>query len=135
MRKIKEDLKYLKGKFDVVIFGSYAKGEQYPSSDIDIAVITHIESESENIEVQKSLFGKFDPIYDLRVFELFPIDIKISIIRNYEVLFGDDLDISEYFYKYRKRWEDVKNRIFSNQFKDFRERMRIRKQYLEGKKT
>jgi len=51
------------------------------------------------------------------------------------VLFGDDLDISEYFYKYRKRWEDVKNRIFSNQFKDFRERMRIRKQYLEGKKT
>jgi hypothetical protein len=67
--------------------------------------------------------------FDVRVFELFPIDIKISIIQNYEVIFGDPLEISEYFYHVRKKWDDCKHRILSNQFSSYRERLSLLEYY------
>jgi len=71
--------------------------------------------------------GQFPLKFDVRVFELFPIDIQISIIQNYEVLFGDPLEISEYFYEFRKKWDDCKHRILSNQFSSYHERLSLSK--------
>ncbi|TXT64212.1 MAG: hypothetical protein BAJALOKI3v1_240026 [Promethearchaeota archaeon] len=59
---------------------------------------------------------KAPPKYDIHLFELFPLYIKIDIIQNYETLFGGALDISEYFYQYRKIWRDTLPRIKDNQF-------------------
>jgi hypothetical protein len=103
-----------------------------PSSDIDIGIITYKSKMNENIEIQKELLGKFPLIYDIRVFELFPIDIKIQIIKNYEVLFGDILEISEYFYIFRKKWDDIKYRILENQFSSFQERLSLMKKYSKS---
>ena len=71
--------------------------------------------------------GQFPLKFDVRVFELFPIDIQISIVQNYEVLFGDPLEISEYFYSFRKKWDDCKYRILSNQFSSYNERLSLNK--------
>jgi len=110
LEEIKEDLKAI-SNFEAVIFGSYVTGEFREGSDIDVAVITRTKDRSKNMEIQKKLFSLARSPYDLRVFELLPIKIKASVMDDYTVLFGDELEISEYFYQWRKMWEDVKHRI------------------------
>ena len=95
------------------------------SLDIDIAVISRNKNKKENIELQKMILGKYPRQFDIRIFELLPIYIQISIIENYKVIFGDPLEISEYFYYFRKKWDDCKYRILSNQFSSYHERLSL----------
>jgi predicted nucleotidyltransferase len=125
LSKIKEDLHFLEDKYEVVVYGSYVEGTMRPSSDIDIAVISHETEKENNIDILKDLLGKFSIKYDIRIFELLPIHIKISIIKKHQVIFGDPLEISEYFYSFRKKWDDCKNRILSNQFSSYSERLSL----------
>ena len=125
IEEMKEILEPLKEKYEVILFGSAVEGGMRPESDIDIAIITRNKDEKQNIELQKTLFGIFPLKFDIRVFELFPIDIQISIIKNNKVIFGEPLEISEYFYYFRKKWEDCKYRILSNQFSSYHERLFI----------
>ena len=120
-----ENLKTLKDKYEIVIYGSQVEGGIRPDSDIDITVITRESKIENNIEIQKELLGMYPLNFDVRVFELFPIYIQISIIENYKVLFGDILEISEYFYSFRKKWDDCKHRILSNQFSSHHERLNL----------
>ncbi len=127
LTKLREDLIYLKEKNDVVLFGSHVEGGMRPNSDIDIAVLSLDKDRNKNLKLQKDLLGKFPLKFDIRVFELFPIYIQISIVENYLIVFGDLLDISEYFYKFRKKWDDCKYRILSNQFSSNKERLSLLK--------
>jgi predicted nucleotidyltransferase len=117
LNKIREDLKGLKDikglgkKLEVVAFGSQVKGGERPTSDLDIAIITRIHDKEKNLQIWKSTLPyNYDP-YDIKIFELLPLRIKMSIIKDYEVIYGDKLEISEYFYHYRKLWMDSKHRI------------------------
>ena len=110
LEEIIEDLKAI-SDFEAVIFGSYVTGEFRDGSDIDVAVITRAKDRRKNMEIQKRLFSLARSPYDLRVFELLPIKVKASVMDDYIVLFGDELEVSEYFYQWRKMWEDVKRRI------------------------
>ncbi len=74
-------------------------------------------------EVWKGLLERAPPVYDIRIFELLPLQIKISVIENYEVLFGNRLDLSEYFYIFRKMWRDTKHRIEDNRFGSAKEQI------------
>ena len=125
LRKIKEKLKLLEEKYDVVIYGSYVEGGMRPNSDIDVAVLSYETNKEKNIKLQKELLGKFSLKYDIRIFELLPIYIQISIVQNYWVIFGVPLEISEYFYYFRKKWDDCKHRILSNQFSSYHERLSL----------
>ena len=42
---------------------------------------------------------------------------------NYIVIFGDALEISEYFYQYWKLWRDMKYRYEENRLKSQKERI------------
>jgi hypothetical protein len=121
LNQIKKDLKPL-AKYEVVLFGSFVTGEYRRGSDIDVAVITRKRDERENFEILKKLFSRVKPEYDLRIFELLPIKIKASIIGNYIVIFGDESEISEYFYYWRKFWNDVKHRI--SYHRSYKEKLR-----------
>ncbi len=127
LKKLREDLIDLKRKNEVVLFGSHVEGGVRPISDIDVAVLSLDKDRDKNLKLQKELLGKFPLKYDIHVFELFPIYIQISIIENYIVVFGDILEISEYFYEFRKIWDDCKHRILSNQFSSNRERLSLLK--------
>ncbi len=118
--QIKEDLKPL-AKYEVVLFGSYVSGEYREGSDIDIAVITRTRDERKNISILKELFTRVSSVYDLRIFELLPLKVKASIMENYTVVFGDEIEISEYFYYWRKLWDDLKHRI--SYHKSYREKL------------
>lgn len=120
--QIKKDLSFLKN-YEVILYGSYVSGEFRDGSDIDIAVITRTKDDNKNLELLKSFIGKARPIYDIRIFELLPLKLKASAMSCYSVLFGDVLEISEYFYEYRKQWDDQKHRIMNGYFKSYKEKI------------
>ena len=125
INELKKLLAPFQNKFEVILYGSYVEGAVRPNSDIDIAIISREKEIRQNLNLQKEVLGRVSSKFDIRVFELFPIYIQISIINNYQVIFGNPLEISEYFYFYRKKWDDCKYRILSNQFSSYRERLSI----------
>lgn len=129
VEKIKSDLKSL-SKYEVILFGSHVEGGVGPNSDIDIAIITRDRSENakeNNINLLNELLGKFPPPYEIHIYELLPILVRYSIWHNYKVIFGDILEISEYFYEDRKIWDDCKHRILDNQFSTISEEIKYLK--------
>ncbi len=127
IEEIKNDLSFCQ-KYWTVIYGSYIT-EHFISnrSDIDIAVITQKKDKETNLEIWNSLLGKAPPTYDIRIFELFPLYIQIEIINAHQVLFGDPLEISEYFYQYRKIWKDMELRVRESQFESIDEKIQLMK--------
>lgn len=121
--EIKHDLAALHS-FWVVLYGSYVCGRFTSRSDIDVAVISRVSDPQKNKKIWFQLLGKASEKYDLKLFELLPLEIKASIMDNYLVLFGDALEISEYFYHFRKLWNDSKRRYYANQFTSVQEKMR-----------
>lgn len=120
--KIKTDLYFAKD-YEVVVFGSYAGKRADKRSDIDIAVITREKDRDKCMKIWMEVLGKAPKTYDVKIFELLPLHIKASLIDNYEVVFGNRLDISEYFYEFRKLWNDMKYRFRENQFQSVREKV------------
>lgn len=130
LNDIKDDLKDIH-RFPVIAYGGYVKDTS--ARDIDIAVITKSRNRDENMHLWYDLIGKFPPRYDIKIFELMPLTIKISIINNYKLIFGNGLDISEYFYFYRKLWDDQKHRIEENRFKNHEEKIQSIRKFKEFK--
>ena len=126
LAQIKEDLNKL-SKYEVVIFGSYCNGYFNQRSDIDIAIITRVTDPEKNKKIWWNLLSKAPEIYDLKVFELLPLELKIDIINNHIALFGNNLEISEYFYHFRKLWKDTQYRYYNNQFKNHKEKLQLLK--------
>lgn len=121
IKEIKNDLSLLKDD-EVVLFGSYASGKADIRSDIDIAIITREKD-------RKKALGKAPDNYDIKIFELLPLHIKASLFKNYKVVFGNRLDISEYFYEFRKLWNDMKYRFEENQFKSGKDKIMALERY------
>ena len=128
IKEIKNDLSLLKD-YEVVLFGSYATGKADIRSDIDIAIITREKDRKKAMELWKKALGKAPDNYDIKIFELLPLHIKASLFKNYKVVFGNRLDISEYFYEFRKLWNDMKYRFEENQFKSGKEKIMALERY------
>ncbi len=129
--QIRRDLRFL-SSYEVVLYGSYVTGEYTRESDIDVAVITREKDRNRNFKIQLDIWGKVpSPIYDVRVFELLPIRVKASVIGGYLVLFGSEPDISEYFYSWRKTWEEVRRRIEPMSIEEKIKAVRRRKKILK----
>ena len=123
LNEIKNDLDYL-NDYWTIVYGSYITEKFIPNrSDIDIAVITRQKEELTNKKIWIKLLKHTKIEYDLKIFELLPLYIKMNIINDYTVLFGDPLEISEYFYFFRKIWKDIEPRIQANQFKNVKEKI------------
>jgi hypothetical protein len=57
-------------------------------------------------------------------------DILGKLGGKYDIKVFEKLDISEYFYFFRKLWRGMEHRIARNEFTDFAERMRYRRKWL-----
>lgn len=80
------------------MFGSYVEGGFRPNSDIDICILSHSRRKEVQEKIMSQNEGSFPKIYELHIFESFPITIQYSIWSNYIVLFGNEIEISEYLY-------------------------------------
>ena len=110
LSKIREDLHFLANR-DVILFGSQVSRTTSPRSDIDVAIISHSQDREELMQIRIDACGQAPEGYDIQVFEALPLVIKGAIIEEFEVLFGDPLEIGMYLYHFRKLWEDYRYRI------------------------
>ncbi|MEA1992897.1 MAG: nucleotidyltransferase domain-containing protein [Euryarchaeota archaeon] len=106
IEKIKEDCEFLFDKvLGILLYGSSVKNERTERSDIDLCVIApHMNSHT--------IFKETLPLnYDVRIFEIMPLYLKMELIEHHEVIYARDIfDLYEYFYSFRKLWEDQRHR-------------------------
>lgn len=128
IEEFKKDFKEFENLCEgILLFGSYAKKEPHIRSDIDICLI------KPSKELLITLYKRFNGKYDIKIFEQLPLYIKMDIIKHHITIYGDELELSEYFYFYRKLWKDMQPRIQQNQFKNLEERMSYRRKWLNEK--
>lgn len=128
--ELKRDFAFIKDEVrGVLLFGSAVKGELNKRSDIDIALVT-----PKTKSVLLKVFARLGQKYDVKIFEDLPLLIKMDIIKHHLVIFGDDVELSYYFYRFRKEWNDVEHRIRNNQFNSVRELINQRRAWLQGGK-
>lgn len=130
LQEIKEDFEFIKDKVKgVLIFGSAARGELSKRSDVDICLIRP--------KYKRILFKVFEKLgnkYDVKIFENLPLHIKMNIIKEHVTVFGDEVELSYYFYRFRKEWKDMEHRIEKNRFKSAKEITSRRKAWLNERK-
>jgi predicted nucleotidyltransferase len=114
----------------ILLFGSYSHGEETQRSDIDICLVKPLNNSLVK-KIDKKLGGK----YDLKVFEDLPLFIQIEIIGKHTVISGNKVDLSAYFYRFRKLWEDMIPRIQANRFTSVGERMALRRRWMDEKRS
>ncbi|MCW7080708.1 MAG: nucleotidyltransferase domain-containing protein [Candidatus Methanospirare jalkutatii] len=111
--KVREDFSFLidnSSVLGILIYGSMAKGESDERSDIDICIVAP--SVEDKIRFSRTILANVrDERYDVRVFELMPLYLKIEVIEHGKVVYARDIyELYEYFYMFRKLWEDQKER-------------------------
>ncbi len=114
INQIKEDFSIvLKHKkiAGVLLYGSYASDDANNKSDIDVCIVAPNEDVHELISFVLQNVNVRLKNYDVRIFKELPLYIKIQIIEKGIVVYSPDIyDLYEYFYFYRKLWEDQKHR-------------------------
>ena len=114
-RKVREDFRFL---FDsdadlvlgVLLYGSMVTAECNERSDIDLCVVAPMARD--NIAFSREILSQVrDKRYDVRLFELMPLYLKMEVIEHGKVVYARDVyELYEYFYSFRKLWEDQKRR-------------------------
>ena len=128
LSEIKKDFEYIKDEVEgVLLFGSAVKGELSKRSDIDIALVG-----PRNKRVLLKVFERLGGQYDVKIFDDLPLYIKMDIINIHQVIFGNEVELSYYFYRFRKEWKDMEHRVLSNQFKNVREMINQRRAWLKN---
>lgn len=117
---IVRDIKKLPEVKAIVLFGSYARGEQKPLSDIDICIITKKNiSESK----KKEFAGYASDKIDISVFWDLPVTVRYAVLREGKILFERDKEflhsvvvktMSEYL-DFRHIIEKNVQRVFGNE--------------------
>ena len=130
IEKIKEDFKPFKEEVEgILLFGSSVKKERTQRSDIDICLV-----KPKSDDILLKVFEKVGGKYDVKIFEKLSLTLQIDIIKNHRVLFGDEVELSYYFYRYRKLWKDSKPRIEKNSFEDVEEMIETRNRWSDEKR-
>jgi len=104
--RIGQDFEFLSNEvLAIVIYGSRVKGAETERSDIDVCIVAPNRCSSEIYKKTLSLD------YDIKIFELLPLYLKVEVIENHEIVcISDLLEFYEYLYFYRKIWKDQKHR-------------------------
>ena len=114
LNQIREDFSSIiktKNITGILIYGSYSKKQEINRSDIDICIVA---PEIDPIELLDFIARNVNLIskkYDIRLFSELPLYMKIQVIEDGILIFSPNkFDLYEFFYKYRKLWNDQKHR-------------------------
>ncbi len=106
LERMRRDFEFLSDRvLAVVIYGSRVKGEETKRSDIDVCIV------APNTDKSKIFKETLHLDYDVKIFELMPLFLKMKVIENHEIVYTRDLlDFYEYLYFFRKLWKDQEHR-------------------------
>lgn len=114
--RAKKDFRFLQDKvLGVMLYGSWARGEAHERSDIDVCIV------APEIQDKATLWREViselrDERYEVRIFELMPLYMKMAVIEEGVVICSRDVpDLYEYFYPFRRVWDDQKHRQMLSQ--------------------
>lgn len=110
IKQLVEKFRFLKDDvLAVLVFGSHARGEEIPSSDVDICIVA---PDKRPPEILAKVFSHMDTKgLDVYCFQELPLHIKIDVIRrNRPIFVRDEPSLYEYFYVFRKMWADQEHR-------------------------
>ncbi|MBY8985321.1 MAG: nucleotidyltransferase domain-containing protein [Candidatus Lokiarchaeota archaeon] len=114
LAQIYNDFSYVIEKKDILgilLYGSYTKSENTNRSDIDICIVAPNEDLHQLLSFVLQNINVGANKYDIRLFNELPLYIKIHIIEDGILIYSpNELDLYEFFYIYRKLWEDQKHR-------------------------
>lgn len=109
-KQMKKDFEFLREDervLGVLVFGSQIAERDHEMSDTDVCIVA---PDADPWKVLKQVFSKINTEkkdYDVHVFEEFTLRLKHYLMEDYEILWTRDKgELQEYFYKYRKLWED-----------------------------
>ena len=110
-RRVKKDFEPLPDEvLGILLYGSLAAGEDSERSDIDISIVAPIIDDKSGFS-RRILSNVRDARYDVRVFELMPLYLKAEVVEKGEIIYTKDIfKLYEYFYYFRKIWDDQKRR-------------------------
>ncbi len=110
-RRVKKDFEpLLDDVLGILLYGSLAAGEGSERSDIDISIVAPVIDDKIGFS-RRILSNVRDVRYDVRVFELMPLYLKAEVVENGEIIYTKNIfKLYEYFYYFRKIWEDQKHR-------------------------
>jgi len=80
------------------------------------------------------VFERVGGKYDIKKFEDLPLHIKMDIINNHQVIIGDEVELSYYFYRFRKERQDREQRVLSNQIKSVEGMIHQRRAWLKNER-
>ena len=127
---LQKEFEFIKDEvFGILLYGSYAKETADSRSDIDICLI-----KPNDRGILTKVFKKIGARFDVKIFEDLPLFVKMGIIGNYRVIYGDEPQISYYFYGFRKNWNDMRYRIMSNKFRSLSDMELTRRKWNEGRR-
>lgn len=94
----------------MLIYGSVATGASTERSDIDVCVVAPLVADK--VRFSRTILANVKDVrYDVRLFELMPLYIQMDVIEHGTVIYTQDIyELYEYFYGFRKLWEDQKAR-------------------------
>ncbi|MCK4475153.1 MAG: nucleotidyltransferase domain-containing protein [Methanophagales archaeon] len=112
-KKVSEDLRFLfdnRSVLGVLLYGSVVEGESTERSDIDVCIVAP--AADDKVAFSRWILANVrDERYDVRVFELMPLYLKMEVVEHGEVVHARDIyELYEYFYAFRKSWDDQKRR-------------------------
>ncbi len=110
-RRVKKDFEPLHDDvLGILLYGSLAAGVDSERSDIDISIVAPVIDDKIGFS-RRILSNVRDARYDVRVFELMPLYLKAEVIEKGEVIYTKNIfKLYEYFYYFRKIWDDQKRR-------------------------
>jgi hypothetical protein len=96
----------------VLLYGSQLTRYKTSRSDIDICIVVPGQDLPTMYSfVMNSVEANLDQ-YDIRFFEELPLHVQGNIIENGKVIYArDEPGLYEYFFQFRKLWEDQKWRL------------------------
>ena len=111
LKKISQTIMENKKVLAVLLFGSQLDEEHVTErSDIDICIVAPEHPDPLSLELEAYKVFK-EEIFDVKVFERLPLYLKVEVIKKHVVIHArDPPSLYEYFYFYRKLWEDQEKR-------------------------
>ena len=104
LSKVIETIKSHPDVIAIYLFGSHAKGEATPLSDIDIAVIL----ENPTPESEADLGSLTSPEFDIVLFHRLPLHIKFEVFRHgREIFVRDEEKLAEIRFRVMREYLDT----------------------------
>ena len=91
IEKAAKDLAFLQEDvLGVLLYGSWATGESHEKSDIDICIVAPF-AEDKTALWRSAIAAVRDDRYDIRIFELMPLHLKMRVIEQGVVVYSRDV--------------------------------------------